>query len=386
VVKRIGLLTIIASSDFGGAERNVVSLLGALDPSRYEIAIACNGNGPMLDEYRRVAGQVRSFDLVHVWRPTTVTALAAWMRSLDCTVVHTHLWTADLLGGLAAVLARVPVRVASVRGHYFLPVGVSGGLPWRRRWMSGGYRIVYRLFHRVIAVAPSIATDLATRRGARVGTPKIEVIVNGIDIDDIRRLAGESAPPLPAGRPLIVSVGNLSPIKGHPVLLHAMRRVGETYPDAHLLLVGDGPGRVAIERLVAALGLASRVTLVGTRADPSAFCAAADLVVLASLSEGTPRAILEALALAKPVVATAVGGIPNLIVDGVTGRLVAPADPSALANAILEQLSDPSRAQDMGREGRRHIAEHFSVRETARRTQTLYERLLTSALDYRNSR
>jgi len=375
-VRRIRLLTVIASSDLGGAEKNVVSLLGALDPSRYEISIACHGEGPMLEEYHRVATRVRSFDLVNVWRPTTVPALAAWMRSIDCDVVNTHLWTADLLGGLAATVARVRFRVASVRGHYFLPVDVAGGVTWRRPLMSRCYRAVYRLFDRVIAVAPAVAADLVTRGGARVAVEKVEVIPNGVDVEEVMRIAGESAPFLSSRGPLIVSVANLFPIKGHAVLIEAMRVVVERHPAAHLVLVGDGPERLSLEHLVGRLDLVSRVTFAGSRLDATACTAAADLVVLASLSEGTPRAILEALALEKPVVATAVGGVPDLIVDGVTGRLAVPGKPAALAEAMLQLLGDPAGAREMGRKGRLHVAEHFSARQAARRTEAVYESLL----------
>jgi glycosyltransferase involved in cell wall biosynthesis len=374
---KIRLLTVIGSSNFGGAERNVVSHLSALDPSRYEIFVACHGHGPMLDEYRRVAAAVRSYDLLRVWRPTTIPALAAWMRSVHCDVVHTHLWTADFLGGLAAIQARVPARVTSVRGHYFLHVGVTGGRRWRRQIMSRSYRAVYHLFHRVIAVAPSVAADLVTRPGVRVRRGDVSIVPNGVDIEEVRRSAVRTTPALPVGRPLIVAVANLFAIKGHLVLLNAMRNLPKKYPGAQLLLVGEGPNRVPIEQLIARLGLISHVTLVGARDDAAALCAAADLVVLASLSEGTPRALLEALALERPVVATAVGGIPDLIVDGVTGRLVAPADVLALGNAMDDLLSDPPRAQAMGRNGRLHVAGHFSARRAAWQTQEIYEELLT---------
>ena len=372
---RIRLLTVIASSALGGAERNVVSLLGALDPSRFEISIACHGQGAMLEEYRRVATKVRSFDLLKVWRPTTVPTLVAWMQSIECDVVHTHLWTADLLGGLAAAVARVPVRVASVRGHYFLPVDVAGGLRWRRWLMSRGYRLVYRLFDRVIAVAPSIAADLVTRAGARVGAGKVDVIPSGIDLEEVRRASGEPARHLPSRRPLIVSVANLFPIKGTSVLIEAMGLVVERHSGAHLVLVGDGPERASLEGLVARLHLVSRVTFAGSRPDATALTAAADLVVLASLSEGTPRAILEALALERPLVATAVGGVPDLIVDGVTGRLAAPGKPTALADAMLELLGDPAGAREMSRKGRLHVAERFSLQQAARSTEAVYEHL-----------
>jgi glycosyltransferase involved in cell wall biosynthesis len=263
-----------------------------------------------------------------------------------------------------------------VRGHYFLPVEVAGGAWWRRPVLSRSYRHVYRLFDRVIAVSASVAADLETRRGARVGAGRVEIIANGVDVEAVSRTAGQVIPSLPAARPLIVSVANFFPIKGHAVLIEAMSTVIERHPGAHLLLVGDGPERVRMEQVVARRGLVSHVTFAGSRADATACTAAADLVVLASSSEGMPRAILEALALAKPVVASAVGGVPELIVDRVTGRLTTPGEPAALAEAILAVLGNPGEALDMGRRGRQHVAERFSLRQAARRTEAVYEGLL----------
>ena len=373
---RLRILAVIASSEFGGAERVLASLLEGYDRDRFEVWVACHGDGPMIEEYRRHASGVWAFDLVNIFKPATVAALARLTERLHCQIIHTHLWTADLLGGMAAVLARVPIRVATVHGEYFRTVEEEG-LHWARKIaLSKTFRLTYRLFDRVIGVSRSVAADLLERPGLRVGPGKVTVIRNGLDLSRIpvsgsrvdRRDLG-----LSATAPVLIAVANFSPYKGHRWLLEAMPRVLRRFPEAMLLLVGDGSTLPAIRRQVQERQLEGNVRMTGFRRDAIELMALSDVVVLPSVSsEGPSTVVLEALALGKAVVATRVGGIPEVVEDGETGLLVPPRDPRALADAICTLLADRPRAQLLGEKGRRVARDRFCDATMVRENESLY--------------
>jgi glycosyltransferase involved in cell wall biosynthesis len=173
-------------------------------------------------------------------------------------------------------------------------------------------------------------------------------------------------------------VANLLSYKGHEVLLEAMRTIVDRAPGAKLLLAGEGPMRDAIEAKRRALGLDKNVVLLGVRSDVPALLAVADLVVHPSFQEGFSNAILEAMAAAKPVVATAVGGNPEAVVDGETGILVPPHDPVALANAMERLINEPVLAKKMGEAGRQRVIQEFRIEDAVARYAALYERLVAA--------
>jgi glycosyltransferase involved in cell wall biosynthesis len=375
---RLRVLEVIAASGVGGAERVVAALVKGLDRRRFDVRVVCHGSGPLSETYRRHAAGLVSLDLLHVGNPGTVWRLARLMRSLSCDVVHTHLWTADLLGGLAATLAAVPVRVATVHGGYFQSVHARGVRRARKRILSGTYRTVYRLFDRVVAVARSVADDLATRPGYRVDSGRVRIIPNGLDLTRLPP-AGErvdrAAWGLPATAPVVVQVANFYPPKGHRWLVRAMPRIVACHPEAVFVLAGEGPELPGIRGEVARLGLAAHVRFVGADADALALLGASDVVVVPSESEGLPLALLEALALARPVVATAVGGIPDVIEPGRTGILTPPCDPDALADAVCAVLGDPGRARAIGEAGRSTVRARYAAERMVAETEALYVEL-----------
>jgi glycosyltransferase involved in cell wall biosynthesis len=373
---RLRILAVIASSELGGAERVFASLLKGLDRDQFEVWAACHGEGPMVEEYRQHASGVWVLDLRNILNPGTVIALARLMRQLKCQIVHTNLWTADVLGGLTAALTGVPIRVATVHGEYFTIVEEEGLRRARKIALSKTFRSIYRLFDRVIGVSRSVATDLLERPGLRVNPRKVAVIRNGLDLSRIlvsptrvdRRNLG-----LSPTAPVLIAVANFFPYKGHRWLLEAMPHVLQVFPEAMLLLAGDGNALPAIQRQIQHRRLDRNVRITGPRRDALELIALSDVVVLPSVSsEGPPIVALEALALGKPVVATRVGGIPEVIEDGKTGLLVAPRDPRALADAILAVLSNPALAKSLGENGREVVRARFSAERMVRQTEQLY--------------
>jgi glycosyltransferase involved in cell wall biosynthesis len=235
-------------------------------------------------------------------------------------------------------------------------------------------RLASRLAARVVVNALAIR-DLCLAEG--VAPERIAVIRNGVDLDAFDRGAAAGAGLPPAPGPLGVNVANLHhPVKGHEDLLRAFAAVRRELPAARLALVGGGERRPLLERLAGELGLAEAVRFTGQRLDVPAIVARADVVVSASHAEGISNAILEGMAARRPVVATAVGGSPELVADGETGLLVPPRAPGALAAALVALLRDPARARAMGEAGRARAAREFGLD----RMRAAYDALYTGML------
>lgn len=370
----------------GGAERVFLSLLERLDRAKFDVFAAYHGTGHLSAEFQRYAPTVGPFNLLRFWDPRTIATLARHMRRIGCHVVHSHLWTADVLVGCAAVLARVPVRVATVHGSYFHLGDATWEQRIRRVPLSRLYRFTYAAFDRVIAVSDAVRRDLTSRPGVRVPGGKIEVIPNGLDVARMGEVAGLSADSslrrkagIPLHAPVISTVANFVPIKGHQWLIRAIPIVRMRVPDAVFVLHGSGESKTAVRDLVDLCGLGDHVVFSDSRAvDARDVLAASDVVVVPSLSEGFGMVILEACALGKPVVTTAVGGIPEILEHHRTGILVPPKDPEALAVAILSVLLDPALAQRLGEAGRRHVRAAFPVERMLRDIEALYLRVAAS--------
>jgi glycosyltransferase involved in cell wall biosynthesis len=379
MTQRARVLHIIPTSGLGGAERSCVTLVAGLDAGRFEPSIACHDGGPLVEEYRRHCGAVVVLDLLNVFNVGTVRRLARLMRRLRVDVVHTHTWRADVLGGLAATLARVPVRVSSVRADYFAPADEGRGGRAVRAALRGAYPLTYRLFDRLIAVSDYLAGRLAHRRGLAVSAAKIVTVHNGIAPVELplppapsrRQTLG-----LPATGRLVTAVANFFAIKGHRWLLDAFPAILARVPDARLVLVGDGPTLPAMREHAATRGLGSSVLFLGARRDALGLMAASDVVVLPSLMEGCPLAAMEAQALGRPVVATRVGGTPEVVAHDQSGFLVPPRDAPALTDAIVAVLADPALAASFGAQGQELIRSCFSADKMVKEVARQYDELL----------
>ena len=374
---RIRILAVIAATDRGGAEETFAALLRSINPERFQMFVACDGTGPMYEEYRRYAAEVWPMNLSSIRHVSGVYTLTQLIRAHGCQVVHTHLWNADVLGGLAARIACVP-SVATVHGAYFLPISITGARKVRRWAFSRIYRSIYGTFNRVVATSAYVADDLRSRAGIGVPDASLEVIYNGIDLgrlDDLRVPAGHGAACAWRGRPRIITLANFFPIKGHEWLIRAVPAVVEKFPDVEFLLAGDGENREAMEQLTRELRVEKNVTFSGSVANPVPLLLESDLFLLPSISEGLSIALLEALALGVPVVATTGGGTPEVIESGETGVLVPPASADALARAIVELLTDRPRALRLAANGQEMVRQRFSDEKMVRRVESIYQSL-----------
>lgn len=315
--------------------------------------------GRLADELRRLGIDVTVVDETRNSAFRVLTFLTRFLRANQIELVHTHRYKDCVLGTIAAKLAGVPHVIRTVHG---LREPMTGWDHLKfRAYEALDKAVLLCLADRVIAVSKQMADTLQDRgyRPAMV-TP----IHNGIDLrkviarrqrDDVRRELG-----IDASKILIGTVGRLSPVKGHDSFLRAARLILEQEPGARFLIAGGGPLEDELGALARQLQLDDACLLVGPRADVYELTSAMDMFVLPSLNEGMPMAILEAMALGKPVVATAVGGVPEVVQHRVTGLLVPPGDERALADACLELARDREWAARLGAQARRVVEEEFS--------------------------
>jgi glycosyltransferase involved in cell wall biosynthesis len=360
----------IDSTTFGGTEQVLLHLLTGLDQQRWRSVLLHHPEpalAPLLEDVRRLGVETRI--VPRMTGMGTVTSLPRFLRVLQAerpAVFHAHqCWLLSCKYGLlAAALTRVPGIVATAH-QYTDP-------PWSRG-LALQQRLLQRCAKRYIAVSQAVANQLCEDFG--VPARKLQVIHNGIPY---REFAG---PPNPAlrtalskatGRPIVLTVARLDQQKGHTVLFDAIRELS----DVLLVLAGDGPERAMLEAKARQLGIDDRVVLLGYRSDIRDLLAVCDLFVLPSNYEALGLAVLEAMAAGRAVVATAVGGIPEVVLNGVTGVLVPPRDPSALANAIRRLLADPALMHEMGAAGRSRVQREFSSAAMVQRVMRIYEEVL----------
>lgn len=354
-----------------------MSLLEGLDRGRFDVRAAYPRGGGFADAFQRSAAALAAPDLLRPWKVSAVLALARQMRRSRCEIVHSHLWSADVVAGLAAALAGVSVRIATVHGNYFELTDETGLARLRKRSLSRVFRAPYGLFDRVIAVSHAVRQDLVSRPGVGIPVTKIRVIPNGIDFAKLDHVAADvslrARLGLPPQGPLVATIANFVTVKGHRWLIGAIPRVREEVPGVTFLFYGAGPGAGEVRRMVGAAGVERNVVRVDERAASALEALAlSDIVVVPSLSEGFGLVVLEALASGKPVIASAVGGIPEILDDGRTGLLVAPRDSSALAGAIVSLIRDPVRARALGEAGRARVRTRFGADRMVRAVEDLY--------------
>ncbi len=356
----------ITLAEVGGAQTYVASLLPAL-VGRFDVAIAAHGSGPLRDAAQ--AAGVRFIPLRNVRRPIRpwrdlagLVELTRLLRRERPDIVHASSSKAGILGRLAAFLAGVPIRIFTAHG-------------WAFAARSGVSSLIYRLADRLVRPLTTVTicvseSERTAGLAAKTCTPNRTVVIpNAVDVAGAPRSRSYQR-----ARPLILAVGRLKAPKDFMTFVRALRGLPRDSFDA--LIVGDGPERGRLEEEISAMGLSGRVRLAGERNDVVNLLATGDAFVLPTASEGLPVSLLEAMAAGLPVVASRVGGVPEVVVEGKTGLLVDPGDPDQLARALERVVVDRSLRCRLGAAGRARAEQNFDLDPFRRAHVELYSREL----------
>lgn len=370
----------------GGAERLAVQTATRLDPERFHATVCVSRWNPAaaaadpaamraLEELRAVGGELLGLER----RGTTdVRAFAPLMHKLrhDTDILHAHKHGSNVWAAVLGSAARVPVVIAHEHNWSY------EGEPLRRFLDR---ELIARRTDAFLAVSSYNERRMIETEGVR--PEAITVLPNGIPrppTGDPRKLRDELGID-PDGQ-VVGVVAVLREEKRLDVFVRAIARLAPDFPRLHAVIAGDGPEREALEGLIAELGIGDRLTLLGARRDVPDVLAGLDVAALSSRFEGSPLALMECMAAALPVVSTRVGGVPDLVVDGVTGLLVDPGDDEGMARAIGDLLRDPERAAAMGRRGQDRQQAEFDLGVMVDRMQDLYDRLWDEHAGRRNGR
>lgn len=359
----VEVVHLVSSLHIGGQEMVILSLVGAMDRRRFRARVIClHERGSLAPRIEAMGIPVEVISGDRRGLVSTARRLARRLRTLRPDVLHTHNPAPHQVGALARCLADVPVLIHTKHGRNF----------FRRRVEQWAERLAGRWSDLVVPVSRD-AADVA-RDDDRVPADRVRVIHNGIQVAAMPVRDRDAAPTWKA-----VHVARLNLIKDQPTLLRAARLVADREPAFRLDIVGDGPLGDALRREAHELGLDGVVTFHGMQDDVMPYLAAADVFVLSSTSEGIAITLLEAMGAGLPVVATDVGGNREVVEPGVTGLLVPPADPAALADAIAAVLDDRERAHAMGRAGRARVEAEFNLDRTVAAYESAYLELLAQA-------
>lgn len=356
--------------EIGGPGKTILETFRFIDRSRFELHLGVfvtpgeSTETPFLIEARKYGLPIHLIHGANQYDPRLITRTAALVRALDIDLVHSHEVKSDVIGWLARALHGVPT-ITTLHGWI-------GNSPKQRafialdKWVAGRCDMA-------LAVSDRIRQDLLA---AGADARRVRLVHNAIVTENYRRtgqtgvLAALVGRPVPG--PVLACIGRLSEEKGHADFIEALGLVAGRGHRVSAVLAGDGPERPRLEARIAALGLGDSVFLPGYLDRPQRVLEETDLMVLPSHTEGLPNAALEALAMDVPVLATRVGGTPEVIDDGLTGRLVPPRDPAAMAAAIEDFLANRDTWAAMARRGHAAIGDRFDFRARTRTIEALY--------------
>ncbi len=356
----------------GGAQTHLVEVLRRLDRQRFSPQVwTLRGEGELISEAERLGVPVRSFGLGK--RLQELRSVRLFMRAIlqlrreRVHIVHSYLSFANVVGTLAGALAQVPILLVSKRSLD----------SYRKRTEAWGQWVANRLADRVVANAMAVKRFVAQTEGCPAD--KIVIIPNGINGDFVANGSGESeraALGLGPEDRVVGTVGRLAWKKGYNYFLKAAAEVLRKEPRVTFVLVGDGPLRQSLEEQARSLGISPQVRFLGKRLNGREVISLFDVFVLSSVIEGMPNALLEAMALARPVVVTDVGGNAEVVDHEETGIVVASQNTEGMARAVIRLLRDKKLSRRLGEAGQRAVRQRFCFSETIHAMEALYEELL----------
>ena len=370
---RIKVLHVIGGGEFGGAEQHLLTLMKHVDPLEFELHAACFFSRPLAPQVINEGFPAHVFPMRNKFDLSPIKEMASLLKREDFCIIHTHGVRANLIGRLAAKRARVGRVVTTV--HSVLD------FDYPRRTDRFINRLCENLTRKITSRFITVSEMLEEHLAAEgISENKITTVYNGLELERYNpQIPGQSVREelgIGADKTLMGIIARLHPVKGHECLFKAMARVISSVPDLVLLVVGSGNERQRLEKAAEDLGLGDKVIFTGFRSDIPDVIAALDFMVLSSHSEGLGIIVMEAMAMQKPVLATNVGGIPEIVTPGKDGLLVAPGDPEALAEGIRILVEDRELAVRLGLSARKTVENRFSAKEMGAKTALLYKQLI----------
>lgn len=370
------VLFLITSLNVGGAEMMLYKTVKYLDKMKFKpVVVSMVHPGHAGEMIRNLGITVYSLGMKEGFPdPRAFYNLIKIIHQEKPLIIYSWMFHADLLGRIAGKLARIPVVISSVRNENI------GGRR-RERILS----ITDFMVDKVVAVSKAAGEQQVTRGVTK--RVKLEIIYNGIEMSSFNLLpcfqkeGFKKKLAVPHDHQVLISIGRLVAQKNHELLLRAFAGILSAMNNCTLIVVGDGSLREQLKKLAIELGISDNIEFLGTRTDVTELLAVADIFVLTSLWEGLPNVVLEAMAAGKPVLATAVGGTPEIIVEGETGFLVEP-DIDLVTKKLKEAISlSPEEKHAMGNAARKRIEANFTMEKCVEKTQTLFNILLTAKVN-----
>ena len=364
---KIKVLQLVEDLKRGGAERVIADISLGLNRDRYDVSVWCvSKGGPVAEELQEMDVSLQILGISSYFNPFNILKLARWLRKEKPDIIHTHGYFASVLGRTAAKLIPKTILINHVHSTYW-------DYTKRNLWIE---KFLSRSTYKIICCSEAVR-DFVTDY-EKIAPSKTIVIYNGVDekrfFHSQNTLAARQVLGIEQGIPVVGTVSSLNPHKGHTYLLEAASKVLEVFPATEFILVGDGSMREELEKKTKILNLFPSIKFLGIRKDIPEILAGIDIFVLPSSSrEGLGISLLEAMAAKKPVVATAIGGIPEVVIYGETGILVPPEKTEDIADAIIELLKNPDKAKTMGQKGAQRVKEKFTTQGMLMEIEKLYE-------------
>ena len=363
--KKINILHMVNGFNIGGAELKLLELLKLLNKDKYNITLcSVGGDGPLRKEFEKLGGKVFVFKKHFRFDLSLLMKSIHLMKKERIDIVQTTLFYADVIGAYAAYLANVPIVISwEVGEHIHRPMRLLA------------YRLAARKIDAVVAVSDAMRKQVIDEKW--IDPRKVVTIQYGIDVglfSDTDNLRREEIG-LKKEHIVLGTVARLGHQKGHTYLIAAAPRIVREFPNVRFVFVGDGPLRSRLENQIRRLGLEAHFHFLGFRSDVNQLLHLFDVFVLPSLYEGLPNAVLEAMACSKPVIATGVDGTSEAVLDRVTGYIVPPKHPDALADTIIRLLSTDGNIEAMGKSSGERIVKHFTLERQVHQFERLYDDL-----------
>lgn len=372
--EKIRILELINNAVIGGGPIHVILICKYLNRDHFQVWAGCTPRGDLLEEIRAHSDQFISISISKVPNPLTIWKIYKLVKKNKIQVIHTHGGVAGLWGRIAAIFAGKVALVHTLHGIHYLNYKSS----FLRRIHIYLERMLSRFTDMTICVA-----DADQKKGLHhklFPVEKQRILRYGMELEqpsisETAKNEFKKRLNLPQNAILFLNVARLHRQKGQIYLLPAFAEVARACPEAHLLIVGDGPERAAIEAQIQNLGIESQVHLLGARKDVDHLLDLTDIFVLSSLWEGLPLAIIEAMGRAKPIVSTHVDGIAEIIQDQKQGLLVPPGNSAALAEAMMTLIKNSKIAVQLGATARKKVLDEYHIQKMIQQLEQLYSDL-----------